>query len=98
MAFDREQRRRLSTIVGTAVYIVFLITAAFGHHDLLCHLKNPQHCTACVSAPLGSDPQAAPIVGNWHLKDAGRAVTVHVMADDILLPVRSTGRGPPLSA
>ena len=78
-----------------ALYAVFLIVAPFEHHDLICHLKNPLHCTACTSSLLGSDPQTPAVVGTWSLSDAGRAVAADVLADDILLSVRSTGRSPP---
>ena len=82
--------------LGVALYAFFLITAPFEHHDLLCHLKNPLHCTACTSSLLGSDPQKPAIIGAWSLTDAGRAVAVQILADDTLLSVRSTGRSPPV--
>jgi cytochrome c oxidase subunit 3 len=40
--------------VGVAIYALFLLTTQFEHHDLLCHLKTPQHCTSCTSSQLGS--------------------------------------------
>jgi hypothetical protein len=90
--------RRLLTVVGTVVYALFLVTAQFEHHDFICHLKNPQHCSSCTSSQLGSDPQPALSLGSRHLDDAGRAFTVAAEADDTLLAVRSTGRSPPFLA
>jgi hypothetical protein len=72
-----------------------LIAAAFEHHDLLCELKTPQHCTSCASSHLGSDPHTSAILGVWHLADASHAVSIQLLADSILLSTRSTGRSPP---
>jgi len=82
--------------VGVAIYAVFLVVMPFEHHDLDCHLKHPLHCTACSSSLPGSDPQTTPVVGAWSLTDAGRAEAVEVLTEGTLLPVRSTGRSPPL--
>ena len=91
----RDRRWRPLTFVGVALYAIVLIVAPFAHHDLACHLKNPLHCTACTSSLPGSDPQTPVTVGAWSLADAGRTTAVHVLAEDTLLPVRSTGRSPP---
>jgi hypothetical protein len=80
------------------VYLVFLVTVAFEHDDFVSHLKNPTHCTACTSSALGSSPKTPVTVGAWSLSDAGRAMTVHVIAHGVLLQVRSTGRSPPAHA
>jgi len=77
------------------VYAVFLVTAPFAHHDLICHLKTPQHCTSCASSQPGSAPHTPELLGAWHLTDAGRAVLPPVVANGIVLTVRSTGRSPP---
>ena len=86
---------RMLTTVGALLYIVFLVTAPFEHHDLLCHLKNPRHCTSCTGSQLGSDPQSltAPIVS--HLTDLGRAMVTQRLEAGAMLAARSTGRSPP---
>jgi hypothetical protein len=89
--------RSLATL-GVLIYTVFLVTAPFEHHDLLCHLKNPRHCTSCTASQLGSDPQALIMPSQARLADAGRATTLHLTAAGALLPVRSTGRSPPTHA
>jgi len=81
---------------GVAIYAVFLVTAPFEHHDFLCELKTPRHCTACASSQLGSDPHPPAILGGWHLSDAGRAVAFQPVAAGVLLPAPSTGRSPPV--
>ena len=89
------RRWRLLAYVGGALYAFFLITAPFEHHDITCEIKTPQHCTACNSSLVGSDPEAPSILGDCSLADAGRATTFQLIADGVLLSVRSTGRSPP---
>lgn len=90
-----DRRWRCLAWVGGALYAFFLIAAPFEHHDIACHLRTPQHCTSCNSSLVGSDPQTPAIFGAWHLADAGRAIAFQPIANDVLLPVRSTGRSPP---
>jgi hypothetical protein len=90
------RHRRTVRLVAAALYGLVLIAASFEHHDLLCHLQHPQHCTACRASELGSDPQTLAVPRTFQLADVGRAITVHLTAAGALLPVRSTGRSPPL--
>ena len=93
-------RRRLArshTVVGVALYALFLVTTPFEHHDLVCHIKTPTHCTACTSSLLGSDPHTPGAVGAADLPYAGGAYAVDVVPDGYLLSVRSTGRSPPVA-
>jgi hypothetical protein len=88
----------LHTIVLGALYATVLLTAPFEHHDLACHFKTPQHCAACTSNLVGANPHPPISAGAIDLTDAGGATAVHVVAGDILLGVRSTGRSPPPAA
>jgi len=83
--------------LGVVLYAAVLIIAPFEHHDLVCHLKNPRHCTACTSNELGTDPSSLKAPRFLPLVDAGRAVLVHSLAEGVLLAVDSTGRSPPAS-
>jgi hypothetical protein len=96
MSGKRANRRsqRLA-LVGLAIYAVFLIASPFEHHDLLCELKTPQHCTSCTSSQLGANPPAATAPGAWDLADAGQAISIQLMTEGALLSVRTTGRSPP---
>jgi hypothetical protein len=91
-------RARLLIVAGLALYATVLIGSPFEHHDLVCHLKTPQHCTSCASSQLGSDvlPLVAP--GASHLHDAGSAITFDLILANTLLVVRTTGRSPPRAA
>jgi hypothetical protein len=86
---------RILAFVGLAIYAAFLVASPFEHHDLLCELKTPQHCTSCTSSQLGSDPNTPVVPGVSHLADAGRAVSFQPLPDGTLLAVRSNGRSPP---
>ena len=83
--------------VAATVYAVFLLCAPFEHHDLSCELKTPQHCTACTSSVLSSNPDLPSATGIWHLADAGAAISGVVLMKGILLDVRTTGRSPPVA-
>jgi hypothetical protein len=84
--------------VCLALYALFLAASPFEHHDLLCELKTPLHCTACTSNIVGSDPARLVVVARTPLTDVGQAVPVQVDIQGVLLPVRSTGRSPPIAA
>ena len=90
-----DRRWRSLALVGLALYTVLLIASAFEHHDLSCELKTPQHCTACASSHLGSDPHTSATLGVWHLVDSSRVVSIQFIADSILLSSQSSGRSPP---
>jgi hypothetical protein len=91
-------RRQRLAFVWLAVYAIFLAATPFEHHDLLCELKTPRHCTACTSSVVGSDPARSAIVGSWTLTDAGFAAAVEFTTHGILLSVRTPGRSPPAFA
>jgi len=86
--------RQLAPAV-VALYALLVCAAAFEHHDVSCELKTPQHCAACISTAVSSDPNALALPGVLVLADAGLAAAADVRADSFLLAVRSTGRSPP---
>jgi hypothetical protein len=89
---------RRPVMVAAVLYAVFVFCAPFEHHDLSCELKTPQHCTACISSVVSSNPDLPAASMTSHLADAGRAVPVDVHVESILLAVRTTGRSPPAVA
>lgn len=90
-----DPRGRLLSIVAGAIYAVLLITAPVSHHDIDCHRKTPLHCSSCTSSPLGANPHPPANLGAALLADAGPVVGFRLLADGILLTLRSTGRSPP---
>ena len=79
-----------------AFYALFLLTSQFEHHDLQCHLRTPQHCSACTSSIVGADTDTPPTPGVARLDDAGSAFSFQILIGSVLLPVRTTGRSPPV--
>ncbi|MEO8258679.1 MAG: hypothetical protein ABI868_15125 [Acidobacteriota bacterium] len=86
---------RSLTLIATLCYVLVLAASAFEHHDFVCHLKNPQHCTACSASQLGADPPALAVDATSSFHDAGRAMALQADATGALLTARSTGRSPP---
>jgi hypothetical protein len=95
MAGKLFSRGRPLLTYAVALYAAFLIISPFEHHDLICHLKTPLHCSACTSNQLSPAPHAPAAVGVGQLSDAGCAVVIHQNADGVLLSVSSCGRSPP---
>src|SRR5438552_12717391 len=91
-------RQQRLAVIWLTVYAIFLAATPFEHHDLLCELKTPLHCTACTSSVVGSDPARSAIVGSWTLTDLGFAFAIEFTTHGILLPVRTPGRSPPAFA
>ena len=81
--------------MAIALFAIVLVTEQVEHHDILCHLKTPQHCSACASSPLGSDPHALGATQHIVLADAGGAVCAARPLAGTVLPSRSSGRSPP---
>ena len=95
LGLAERRRSNVHTVVGVAIYALFLVTAPFEHHDLACHFKTPTHCTSCTSSVVGADPHTPAAVGAADLPYAGGAFAFVVVIDGYLLSVRSTGRSPP---
>jgi hypothetical protein len=95
LARGRAGGRRALTLVATLFFLLVLAASAFEHHDLLCHLRNPQHCTACTASQPGADPPAFAAAAASSLSDAGGALALDADATGAMLAVRSTGRSPP---
>jgi hypothetical protein len=89
--------RRLPRValVGVVFHLLFLASAPFEHHDLICHLKTPQHCSSCASNPLASDSRISTAPGACGLMDAGRIVALDLQSEGSLLAVSTHGRSPP---
>ena len=86
--------RRLR-LLSVGLHVLFVLSAPFEHHDLLCHLKTPTHCTSCAFSPLSASPKTVEVVGRWTLADAGRALDSLPIALDVVFSVQSSGRSPP---
>jgi hypothetical protein len=90
-----ERRAGAMNLAGIAVYMLVLLASPFEHHDLVCHLKTPQHCMSCSANLVGSDPHAQTAVAPRQLDDLGSAVALLALPESTLIAVRLPGRSPP---
>jgi hypothetical protein len=84
-------------LIGIAVYMLVLLTSPFEHHDLVCHLKTPQHCMSCSANLVGSDPHAHAAVAPRQFDDLGSAIAPLSLPESTLIAVRLPGRSPPVA-
>jgi len=92
---SRGRRAGALNLIGIGIYMLVLLTSPFEHHDLVCHIKTPQHCMSCSASVLGSDPHADAAVAPGQLDDAGSAVASLALPESTLVAVRLPGRSPP---
>jgi hypothetical protein len=94
---NHHSNRRVGALnlLGIAIYMLVLLTSPFEHHDLVCHIKTPQHCMSCSASLLGSDPHAEAAVATGPLDDLGSAVASLSLPESTLVAVRLPGRSPP---
>jgi hypothetical protein len=95
MLLREGPRLRRLVLFGVLVHGLYLATAGFEHHDVLCHFKTPQHCASCALNAPGSDPQTPVAPGACKLADAGQAVASDLVITSAVLSVRTRGRSPP---
>jgi hypothetical protein len=98
MARGVDRRIRRFALLGVVLHTLLVGAAPFEHHDLICHLKTPQHCTSCTASPVGSSAQAHRPDAVDPLIDAGSALTAAVEYEPAILTSGPTGRSPPTFA
>ena len=98
MAQGLGPRIRRFALLGVVLHTLLVAAAPYEHHDLICHLKTPQHCTSCTSSPVGSSTETPTTLGAAMLRDAGFAAAFHPISESALLAVRNSGRSPPAYA
>jgi hypothetical protein len=81
-------------LLAVLLHLFVFVIASFEHHDLLCHLKTPQHCSACASNPVGTDIRSPIASREVCLADAGSPVARQTAFQGALLAVRTSGRSP----
>jgi hypothetical protein len=98
MALGVDRRIRRFALLGVLLHTLFVTASPLEHHDLICHLKTPQHCTSCTSSPVGSSAEALSTPGAAVLRDAGSTAAFDPISESALLAVSNSGRSPPASA
>jgi hypothetical protein len=98
MAQGLDRRIRRFALLGAVLHTLLLSAAPFEHHDLICHLKTPQHCTSCTSSPVGSSAEPHSTLGAAVFHDAGSAADLEPSSESALLTAANSGRSPPAFA
>jgi hypothetical protein len=98
MVLGLDRRIRRFALLGVVLHALFVTAAPFEHHDLIYHLKTPQHCTSCTSSPVGSSAETPTTPGAATLSDAGSAAAFDPISESALLAVSNSGRSPPATA
>ncbi len=88
-------RFRRITFAAIVLHVMVLLVAPFEHHDLVCHLKTPQHCTSCVASPVSAGAVLLVTPLDRPLVDAGLAHVLHEREGSVLCTPRLPGRSPP---
>jgi hypothetical protein len=80
------------------IYIVGAALLPLSHHDVVCHLKSPTHCTTCLTSLSGEATTHATLLDVWRMADAGRATTSERRSLRSADLSSHTGRAPPALA
>lgn len=78
-----------------ALYVLAAAMMPLAHHDVVCHLKSPTHCTICVVGSSAEPSSDATALAQLHLNDAGAAPRVGSHVIPASLPGDLSGRAPP---
>ena len=90
-----RERLRLLSFIGVVVHALFLLGTPFQHHDLICHLKTPQHCTSCTASPAARRSDAPVATGACMMNEAGAPACFEASAESAVVGDRRSGRAPP---
>jgi hypothetical protein len=94
----RPHLRRVRLPFGTlllAVLVSVAVLAPFHHHDLVCHLQSPTHCTTCLTSSAAEDPADLDAVSRSPLVAIGLVAAGLDLSPDAALAGESSGRSPP---
>jgi hypothetical protein len=80
------------------IYIVGAALLPLSHHDVICHVKSPTHCTTCLTSVSGEATPHTASFDVWALADAGCATMSERGALRSAHLSSPTGRAPPTSA
>src|SRR6185295_9410531 len=97
MSLRRRHGRfgRACFVAALLVYGIVLLVTPVLHHDLVCHLKSPTHCHACVANPLASRIESGAHLSAIQLAEAGRVEPERAAASVVTPCLSATGRAPP---
>jgi hypothetical protein len=89
---------RCGGFLAKALLTIYIASAALlplSHHDIVCHLKSPNHCTTCLTTGSGEAAPDAASLDVWTMADVGRATTIERDPVQSAYVSSACGRAPP---
>ena len=77
------------------IYIASAALLPLSHHDVVCHVKSPTHCTTCLTSVSGEATPHSTALDVWAMAYAGRAMTSERGSLRSAYTSSHTGRAPP---
>jgi hypothetical protein len=91
----RCDRLRLLAAAALVAYTAMVSVSPALHHDLVCHVKSPTHCDACLANPLAARAKTATPIPAPPLLLAGQAPSLPERHRDRVAAAPASGRSPP---
>ena len=79
-----------------AVFVSVAVLSPSLHHDIVCHLQSPTHCTTCLISSAAEDPSTLESLSGSPLVVIGAVTAGREIALDTGLPRELPGRSPPV--
>jgi hypothetical protein len=79
-----------------AVYVAAVALLPLSHHDVVCHLKSPTHCTSCLVGSSGEPGTDAAALLRVAVSDQGRLLNTSTTLVASIPHGASAGRSPPV--
>jgi len=89
-------RKPALAAAGLTLFGIVLAASPLLHHDLICHIKTPTHCDACHASPVAPQAVALVDVTPPGFTDSPSAECREATAVLSPVPLRSSGRAPPV--
>ena len=99
MRVFRQHPRRSWLAVSQFLLAVYVSAAGLSpllHHDVICHLQSPTHCTTCLIGSTAEGPSVANSSSGSPLVAIGPAFEASNVLRDAALPGELSGRSPPV--
>jgi hypothetical protein len=84
---------------SSVLLAVFVAAAALSpllHHDVVCHIQSPTHCTTCLSGCAAEGPSQPDSPSGSPLVAMGSVVVDPDLVRAAVLPGELAGRSPPV--
>ena len=90
----RRFRLTFSTLL-LAVLVSVAVLSPLLHHDIVCHIQSPTHCTTCLVGSSAESPSEVGSLSGSPLVAIGPVLAPFDLALETRLPRELSGRSPP---